>query len=183
VNYPALDKSIVYAGFTRGSSFISKQIRFWSEEEVNHAFFLYHSRDWGCWLEHGAINSGFNAVAAGQAGLVKDSVHLLIPPVDLRVGMQAHPELLNSRYGWGELLGMLPVELAERLGKKIRNPFARKASNFCSEAMALIVDASGAKVEYDRGEKPSTLNPGELLRTYLRAGWRDHYATAPAVAA
>jgi hypothetical protein len=75
------------------------------------------------------------------------------------------------------------VELAERLGKKIRNPFARKASNFCSEAMALIVDASGAKVEYDRGEKPSTLNPGELLRTYLRAGWRDHYATAPAVAA
>jgi hypothetical protein len=178
-----LDKSIVYVGFTRGSSLISRLIRWGSEEPVNHTFLLYYDgAQWAVWLEHGAINGGFVPVSAGAAGLVNEMVHCLRPPVDLRIGMRKHTDLLGSKYDWAGLIGMIPVEVAERVGKKISNPFNKKASNFCSEAVAIIVGDSGAKVEYDRGEKPSTLNPGELLRAYLRAGWVDEMAEGGVIA-
>ncbi len=179
---PPVDARRVYIGFTRGDSFISKAIRFVSEGDVNHVFFLYWSALWGCWMEHGAIGSGFNALPVTTNGLV-DGCTCLIDFVgyDLSLGFKRNAQLIGAKYDYTAIPGMVWVEAMEHwFRRNVRNPLQTGSRVFCSEIGGKIVIDS--KVPLDIGGRSiSSLTPYELKLAALKVPGAVDVLTLPSV--
>jgi hypothetical protein len=143
---PALTLSTILVGFSGSKGWLGWLIRkFSGKTDINHEFIAYFdpiTRGWvnlgadtGGWMETPFENLRSNAV-----------VRLYAPPpgVDLQTGIAAMRSMLGVNYDFGGLVGMTWVIAMRRIfGKRVRNPFARKTSLFCSEAVDMILDRSG----------------------------------------
>lgn len=69
---------------------------------------------------------------------------------------------LGRAYDYVGLLGYLVVLLGRRLGRKLKNPFAREAGLVCSE-FVLCLDKEGSIPEW-KGLDPEATTPEDLLQ-------------------
>lgn len=144
----ALSLSTILVGFSGGTSWIGRLIRWFTGGDVNHAFLAYFDEDTNGWVVLGADTGGW--IQTPFEDLRRNKVvRLYAPPpgVHLSVGLAAMHGRLGAGYDFGGLLGMTWVLAVRRLLKKrVRNPFAAKKNLFCSEAVDMVLDRSGVDI-------------------------------------
>jgi hypothetical protein len=157
-----LDKAKAYVGFTNGKGAIAEAIKWWTKGKVSHVFLLYWSPVWKCWVEHGAIGTGFNARRAGEDGFVKDLYALYEVEQDITVGMAINAKFLGAGYDYKALVGMSLVEAAQHWFKRNwDNPLDTDARWFCSEiVMRILLDS---RVPLTIKSKPGSTDPQDLM--------------------
>ncbi len=139
----------LYCGFSvaRGGFFsrtLTRLIEFFTGGDVSHAFFVFWSTDWNCWMTVGANANGVTQKAVPE--FRKDhTIKYLFRPVGFSLwdGLRAHAGDLDKPYNELGLFGMALVEIGQRLaGRPFANLLSQHGELFCSQWMNEIVVAA-----------------------------------------
>ena len=121
---------------------ISAMIRALSESKCSHTFLVYthpyYKQDMvveAC--EWGIRESRYTWFAENNHMV---SMWTLNPTYDYSAGMTWLGDQLEKEYDFLGLFGMVPVALARRLHKKIKNPLHQAKSMFCSEMVTAFLN-------------------------------------------
>lgn len=125
-------------GFSTTNLFISRLIRWATDAPVSHAWFEYTDHDMGGrWVLEagpaGVVRVPFERVAQGWMNVNR----FILPHHDLMVGIRAAAQRCGNKYGFLQAGGVGIRALLRRMGYRIRNPFANRKKEICSELVAL----------------------------------------------
>lgn len=133
---------MITVGFsTRRGNILSFMIRFLTKSKVSHAWVAFKEP----LLGHVVLEStwgGFRPVSYESFLKHNNVVGEFDPKWDLSLGVRAAREWLGSAYDTPGLLGNIFVIIGRWVKRKWMNPFRNAKSQFCSEAVVRILQAS-----------------------------------------
>lgn len=134
--YVAFSKSS--GGFT--SRLFGRLIRWFTSGKVNHAFLLFWSRDFGCWMTLGANAGGLEPLTLVEFLKTRHLMNLYTAVGwDLYAAMVKHAGDLGRAYNVAGLVGEAWVETVKKItGKYGPNVLDDKKELFCSEWVAEV---------------------------------------------
>ena len=147
----------VYVYFCKGTSWLSKLLRFFTGQGPSHAALAWVDPNLG----PVTLTAEWNGWVLRSCTTVGDvSAVYRFPQYDLWVGLRACRGLFGSPYDYlGAFVGQgLVSALWAWLHVKIRNPLKSTGSVFCSDATARVLVASGVPLGID----PGSVDPGQL---------------------
>jgi hypothetical protein len=173
----------LYLGFSAGTGFfggvLGGLIRAFTGGDVNHAFFVFWSPDFGAWLTVGANGNGVTIMTVPEFLKTRVIKNLLAPTSSwsLWTGLRAHVKDLNRHYNYSGLFGMANVEIVKKLtGRPGINLLNDRGDVFCSEWCAEVIRASlpgsqGYALAFMAGYKADQIDPTSLRDAAQRTVW------------
>lgn len=156
-------------GFSASKSLVSRLIRRVTGAPVSHAFVVYWSLDYACYMVMEMVGRGLSERPWHEYLADKSTaVHSVFRPVvDVSAAFPATKTWLADAYNYEGLFGMLAVLFGQLLRRKLKNPLHSPKSMFCSEMCARLLIAA----KYPGSvllNPPDDVTPGflyQLLRT------------------
>ena len=151
---------MVHVGFSTRKGFLSALVRLATKSDTSHAFMLIEIDGLPMVIE--AEAAGFRMVTyerfTREGNQVVGLYALDVPNDSLRWFYEA----LGEKYDVSGLLGTVWVLVGRWFRLKWRNPFASSRGLFCSEAIALWLQAIG----YENSDTldPSATTPDDLMK-------------------
>jgi len=140
------------------------------DEQVNHAFIVYHSSDWKDWRAVDVKEKGVQPTIEVRHLKRIDYVECYkIPKVDLWNGLRACKNDLYKRYDWlGLLWGFIRLKFMSWFGWKLKKPHHASNRLFCSEYVARVIKRSSAPS--CSHWKASNISPKDLQDYLIKHG-------------
>lgn len=160
----------LYCAFSTSSGWLSRGIRWFTRGKVSHAFFLFYSPEWACWLAVGANANGITIETLAQFLKRGNTVVYAFQPltVNLWDGLRKHVSDLNKSYNYTGLFGMAFVELSQLVLKRsAANRLSNKAELFCSEWMDMVLGDTFPPGNWYSHQNADTVAPEALSKVLL----------------
>lgn len=156
-----------HVGFSTPSYFnpVSWIVRKITRSKASHTWFLYRDLDFEMWMVMEAHEIGFRLTPFVHFLKYNTVVALFAPKRPIDEGLKlVGRRFLASRYDFAGLLGMAWVKLGRWLRRKWANPFRDQKHVFCSEALAIAMQASAGYADFQ--EDAETVDP-EFMMGYF----------------
>ncbi len=156
----------IRVGFSTSNAWYSTLIRKVTKAKCSHAFLIMSVLGQDLVFEEGVTGYSTRTLENMEKS-GSTIVQVVVPKVDLTVGMTWSLARLGQRYDYAGLFGMAWVMFWRALKKKVHNPLASNKAMFCSEEVTRVLQESG----FPGSEKldPPTTDP-ESLRLFLVNG-------------
>jgi hypothetical protein len=133
--------SDVYIVLSASNKWFGKAIRWITKSNVNHAFIMYTSHQWG---DDWAVEIDDRGVVKLPLKTVMKEYNYIevygIKHADMGIAMKRFKNHVGVRYDWWGVVGFLFKIIMWRLfGRKSRNILHRKDKQFCSEAVVTFL--------------------------------------------
>jgi hypothetical protein len=163
----------IYSGFSiTTGSWLSAAIRWFTDSpDTSHAFLVYWSTEYGCWMTVGANSNGVTELPVWKFESKRRITHLFRPVgFSLLDGLRKHVGDLNKSYAWSALLDMAWISIERRLRlHPQRNVLELRGELFCSQWIAEIIKDSLGTFQWMRwplvNTSASIIDPGLLYRS------------------
>ena len=152
----------VFVCFVKESLLYGKLIRKLTAAEVNHVFFIFHSKEWEDWQ---AIEIDYRGVIQVSARNTLENIHSIecwyCKTHDLSKGILANKDLIGLGYDWKAIFGYL-CKIANKkcFKREIDNPLNDPQKLFCSEFATICLADSG--IEWASQLDFNSVNPKNL---------------------
>jgi hypothetical protein len=154
-----------YVGFSTSKSFgglLSRMICWLDNSEASHTWVVYQDLILQCHVVLEAHATGFRAVPYEVFRRQNNVVRIIQPKHSISSGLPTAAAWLGTHYDFAGLFGMFWVVLGRMLKKRWRNPLRSSNAQFCSEAVARVLQAAnfpGAKNLH-----PDDCGPQDIIR-------------------
>lgn len=152
---------MIQIGFNTSNALISRIIRFFTRQEVSHAFIVYDDEEFGGKFVLEANWDGYHVKPYEEAVKGSTKIILVEPRYNVTELLKVCSQWLGKPYDYPGLVGNVPVMISRWFKKKAKNPTQNPKAMFCSEAIAVALQ----KIGYPGADEldASTTTPQDLL--------------------
>ena len=154
----------VSIGFSASQDWLGKVIRWFTQSQVNHTFFLVEDLIPGVPMVMQASRGGFQLITYDRFCKGGKVIKLVTPKQDITAGVTQALQWLGEPYDTVGLVGMAWVEIGRRFKRTWKNFLHSNSTMWCSEAGVYVLQSA----KYPGADKldPSVTSPQDLL-TFL----------------
>ena len=155
---------MIVIGFSRGNSWLSAAIRWFTDSEWSHCWVEYPSHVWGGrWIAHAADRGVIKEPAEPKIRRWEPDLARYEAICDLSMGFEAARGCVGKRYDWLSIAGHALRLLAHKVtGGWFGNPHRDAARLTCSEFVAIILQE--ARVPGTDFWDVESIAPGDVHR-------------------
>lgn len=155
----------VFVGVVATNDFVGKLVRWATSSNVNHAFLVYRSKAWGCWMV--AESTKGYGVRVVPYELAKQRViyaeYFTFPEYDLKVGMRERVKDIGKGYDHLAVVGLAVKLIFKRIFRKVvPSYFYSKKDIFCVELVMRVFNA--VRIPDFLAMNPHNIHPGEFRK-------------------